>query len=383
MAFTVTTIGANNTQAVNASVRTATLNESAVEYATFFSEFDDAELLIDKENNALKFSGTKTLSSDLFEEIDLVGMTGNDSDGIAVRYIFDYNANTNEFYLSVIADMENGEIIDKWFGVPFTDENGEIDIAFATDDGIIYLSELQDSGVLENCGWFSRILKKVAKVAAVVAAVAVVVAVVVVAAPAVAAAATTVSTAVAVGGGAAAFTTGTATAAVAAAAAAGAAAMGTTAFAIAATTASIATCVALTSYIAEKYLELTQEFVLMVKKKIETNKGLNGRIYYPCMRVSEGVKVQVLSVPVNAEVAVAWIKLGGNMYTYFQDDAAGILSLAGFTPSICPSLCPSQRVGNYRHFHPFKDNVEVKIAGDGKRVIGPKHSIHSFFGLPI
>lgn len=248
----------NNFAAVSASTRTVELNGNTVDYATFFNEFENAELVIDEENNALKFSGTKKLDADLFNELDLIGLT-NYNDGIDVRYIFDYNADTNEFYLTVVADTENGEIIDNWFGVPFTTESGEIDISFATDDGIIYLSELEESGILENCGWFSKILKKVAIAAVIVAAVAVVVAVAVVAAPAIAAAATTVATAVSVGGGAAALTAGTATAAVAAAAAAGSAAMATTAFALATTTAAVATAIAAGAYVADRTLQLVDD----------------------------------------------------------------------------------------------------------------------------
>lgn len=236
----------NNTGKTNV-MRTISLSESNVEYATFFNEFEDAELIIDEENNSLKFSGTQTLSTDILSGIDLISSTDNE-EGVDIRYIFDYNADNNEFYLSVIADTEDGVIIDDWYGVPFVTEDSQIDIAFATDDGIIYLSDLEESGILENCGWFSKLLKGIAIAVAVVAAIAVVAAVVVVAAPAVTAAATTVGTAVAVGGGTAALTGGTATAAVAAAATAATAATTTTAFAVATTTAAVATAVAVKAY---------------------------------------------------------------------------------------------------------------------------------------
>ncbi len=260
---TIVTIN-NNTKVANAEtakaniVRTISLKDTGIDYANFFNEFEDSELVIDEDNNALKFSGRQTLSAELFSEINLVSES-NDTDGIDINYIFDYNANENEFILSIIADVENGAIVDNWFGVPFITKDNEIDIVFTTDDGIIYLSELEESGVLENCGWFSSLLKKVAVVATVVAVVATVVAVAVVAAPAVVAAATTVSTAVAVGGGTAALTAGTATAAVAAAAAAGTAAMATTTFAVATTTAAVATAIAAGVYIADQSLQLVDD----------------------------------------------------------------------------------------------------------------------------
>lgn len=376
---TIVTVN-NNTKVANAEtaeanmVRTISLKDTGIDYADFFNEFEDAELLIDEDSNALKFSGKQTLSAELFSEINLISESNN-TDGIDINYVFDYNANENKFHLSVIADTENGEIIDNWLGVPFVTENNKIDIAFATDDGVIFLSELEDSGVLENCGWLSHLWKA----AVAVAVIAVVATVIVVAAPAVAAAATTVTTAVSVGGGLAALSAGTATAAVAAAATAAATAMGTTAFAIASTTATVAACIALTSYVADEYVELTKDFAESKKEEIRRNRGINGKIYYPCLRVGNDIKIEVLHIAVNAEVAVAWIKLGGNMYTYEQDDAAGILTLAGYAPSNCSSVLP----GHYKHFHPFIDNKEVKIAGDGRNATGPKHSIHSFYGLPV
>lgn len=257
-----------NTQETKcASKRTVLLQENAVDYATFFNKFEDAELIIDEKNNALKFSGKQTLDKSLLEEIDLVNLS-EDEKGIDVRYIFDYNADDNEFYLSVIADTENGEIIDNWFGVPYMTYEDEIDIAFATDEGIVYLSELEASGVLENCGWFSSKLKKLAAGLAIAAAIVAVVAVVMVAAPAVAAAAAAVTTAVSVGGSAAALTAGTATAALAAAATAGATVMASTAFAITATTAAVAAALAAGVYIADTTLQLVDDstFINTLKK---------------------------------------------------------------------------------------------------------------------
>lgn len=136
LAFTIFTVNVNTNQVVGATTRTVVLNNNTVDYASFFNEFEYAELEIDEANNALKFSWTKTIDSELFKDIDLVSLKDIEG-GVDVRYTFDYNANENEFHLSVVANTENGEIIDDWFGVPFTTESNEIDIAFATDDGIV------------------------------------------------------------------------------------------------------------------------------------------------------------------------------------------------------------------------------------------------------
>lgn len=270
--FTLAVVNPNTNQVVGALTRTVQLNKNTVDYEAFFNEFDNVELILDEDNNAIKFSGTRTVDAALFKEIDLVSLSDED-DGVDVRYVFDYNADKNEFYLSIIADTEGGEIVDKWFGVPFMGDDGEIDIAFATDDGVIYLSELEESGVLENCGWFSKLFKAVAIVAAVVAVVAVVVAVAVVAGPAIVAAGAAVGSAAATvgaGGAAAAAVTTTAVAAsaVTAATAVGTAAMATTAFAVATTTAVVATGIAAASTIA---------YVADQSNHVEESKGNNGK----------------------------------------------------------------------------------------------------------
>lgn len=173
----------------NASVRDVYLSKNSIDYQTMFNEFEDADLLIDEEANSLSFSGTQTLDASIFEEVDLVSLTNNQEGSVDVKYEFDYSANDNLFYLTVTAtNVDGGEIVDKILGVPFVNDDQEIDIAFNVEDEVILLSELQENGALENCGWFAKNLKKIVKVAIVVAAVAAVEAVVIVAAPAVVAA---------------------------------------------------------------------------------------------------------------------------------------------------------------------------------------------------
>lgn len=87
-------------------------------------------------------------------------------------------------------NSSNETILDKIVGVPFFNDEEEIDIVFDIEGEFIYLSELTDNILFENCGWFSRALKKVAKTAAIIAVAAVVVTACAYAAPAVIAVAT-------------------------------------------------------------------------------------------------------------------------------------------------------------------------------------------------
>ena len=174
-------------QSLVPKVRTVELQEETVDYNNYFSEYYDAELEYKEDSNELIFTGTRDLPASIFSEIDLVNNEELAND-IPITYTFDYLADTNESYLSIIANVEGGEIIDRWYGVPFTTEDGKTDIVFNTGDELVCLSELEESGLINNCGWFSRLCKKIVKVAVVVAVVAVVAAVVVTA-PAVVAAA--------------------------------------------------------------------------------------------------------------------------------------------------------------------------------------------------
>lgn len=167
-------------------IRDINLINEQIDYQEFFADFSKQTIVLDKNKNAVNFKATKEIDSELFEFIDFVNYSENQNK-VEFNYDVNYNANSNEFTLSITANTEKGKVIDNWQGTPFVDKNGETDIAFATGDGVIYLRELEESGVINKCGWFSRLFRKIAAVAAIVATVAVVVAVAVVAAPAAAA----------------------------------------------------------------------------------------------------------------------------------------------------------------------------------------------------
>ena len=58
-------------------------------------------------------------------------------------------------------------------------EKGNVDAVMNIDGEGLLLSEMQDMGIIQNCGWFKNLFKKVVKVVAVAAAVVAVAAVVV------------------------------------------------------------------------------------------------------------------------------------------------------------------------------------------------------------
>ena len=213
-------------------IRNIELTHKEIDYQSFFNDLKDQEINLDRSKNTIEYKATKELDANLFNEIDFVNYAPN-KNKVEFDYQMKYDANENKFNLSISAKTNKGKVIDNWEGTPFLKENKDIDIVFATDNGLVYLSDLEEKGLINNCGWFSRLFRKIAKVAIVVAAVATVVAITVVAAPIVAAAIP------ALAGGAVALSGGVAASAMATVASV-ASAVAVSSFAVAATSETIA-----------------------------------------------------------------------------------------------------------------------------------------------
>ncbi|MDR3293629.1 MAG: hypothetical protein LBT20_05955, partial [Clostridiales bacterium] len=237
-------------------VRTVVLQDKAVDYQSFFDGFDEDSYAV-LDGNSIEFFGKQTIDASVFDYIDNVSYEDKQAAETSVEYDIYYDADRNVMFLSAeLTDLDGVKVFDDVAGVPFISDDGEIDIAFSLDGNVIFLSDLEAAGVVNNCGWLSTLLK----VAIAVAVVAVLVAVIVVAAPAAVAAisaagpilaAGAVTTTVVTATGAAVATTtvaatvvGAAVAGATAAAGAAAAAVASTAFAVALTTAAVATAAA-------------------------------------------------------------------------------------------------------------------------------------------
>ncbi len=210
-------------------IRDIELTHKEIDYQSFFNELKGQEINLDRSKNTIEYKATKELDANLFNEVAFVNYAPN-KHKVEFDYQMKYDANENKFTLSISAKTDKGKVIDNWEGTPFVKENKDIDIVFATDNGLVYLSDLEAKGLINNCGWFSRLFRKIAKVALILAVVATVVAVVVVAAPVVA------SAIPALAGGVVALSGGVAASAMATSAVA-AATVATTAFTVATTTA--------------------------------------------------------------------------------------------------------------------------------------------------
>lgn len=178
-----------NYQSAEAQIRSVILEKLSIEDQAILDKFDDAK--IDQNGTFIKFSGKQTLDPSLLQSLDNLSVAEEEQLADAnVSYEFTYDAETN--IVTISAEMINslGEIeIDEIHGVAFYNDEGEIDAVMNVEGEPLLLSEMRDAGMIQNCGWFSKLIKKAAKVVAVaavvVAAAAVVVATAGVAAPAV------------------------------------------------------------------------------------------------------------------------------------------------------------------------------------------------------
>jgi len=159
----------NSDNIANVATRTVEVSTAEVDYQSILNEFEDATLV--KEGTLTTFEGYKPLSISDLSELDNLSESDIDQlEDTSVRYNFSYDSETNIVTLSAEMKNELGEIeVDNLTGIAFFNEFGEIDAIMEVEGEFILLSEMQDRGLIQNCGWFSRLFKKV--VVAVVAVV--------------------------------------------------------------------------------------------------------------------------------------------------------------------------------------------------------------------
>lgn len=353
--FTVIVVNSNTNQVVGAATRTVELSASTIDAQSILNEFDDAKLT--KKGTTTYFEGYKALDTDKLSEIDYISEEDfAELEECTVKYNFSYDSETNIVTLAASATLPDGSIdVDEITGVGFLNENDEIDAVMNVDGDAVLLSEMRSAGMIENCGWFSRLIKKVAKFVAVVAVAAVAVAAVVVtagaAAPAVVAAGVGVSTTVVAGAVATAATIG---------------AYATITAAIAAGVYVAADAIDRITYNNVDYEAevLTEELI----KKLPTAK------YYLAIASSDG-KMVCSTQPINRSLAVSVMRANTvvSVYTFSDSNARGIAQEAGDFMS--PIWDYRHQSGYFNHYH--LGNLSVR---------GESHSAcksHAFYGFPV
>lgn len=144
-----------------AKVRTINVAENTINYEKVISEFDDAQIIRNGSVTTLECVNTIDLSDfDLFDNVSESDI--QDSIGCQFTYNATYDAELNIVTLTATI-LGEVPIIESIFGAAFIDENGRLDAVLEIEGETIYLSELQDLGMIQNCGWFSKLIKKATK----------------------------------------------------------------------------------------------------------------------------------------------------------------------------------------------------------------------------
>ncbi len=143
---------------LNAPVRDVELSCQSLEVDSSFKEFEDYELQIDEQ--CVNFIGYNDISLSDLEELDLIS-SDDISDNTTTKYtcMYDYENGIVSLRVSLVSNEEIS-IIDTMHGVIIMDEEENFDVVFDCEGATLLLSELEESGVLENCGFWSK-LKKV------------------------------------------------------------------------------------------------------------------------------------------------------------------------------------------------------------------------------
>ena len=153
----------NSRQITTTSIdRTIEVKQNEIDYQSVFDEFENPSIITD--GSIITFEGIKTFDLANYCELDLVAdpETG-ESLKLQVKYSYAYDQDSNVVILTALLTGDDGEpIVDTLIGAPFVDENGNFDAVFDCDGEYILLSELQDAGMIANCGWLKNVCKKVA-----------------------------------------------------------------------------------------------------------------------------------------------------------------------------------------------------------------------------
>lgn len=138
--------------------RTVSYNEKAFNDESLFEDFDDHK--ITDTDDGFKVAATKSFDKSIFEELDLVGLD-NDSDDVTINYEASYIEEESTIYLSIyFSDNDgNNSLIEVLPGLITFNKNGETDLMFLDGEEEIWLSDLQESDIINNTGFWNFVKK--------------------------------------------------------------------------------------------------------------------------------------------------------------------------------------------------------------------------------
>lgn len=113
----------------------------------------------DSVENKVSAEAVKSFDASIFDDIDEVNI--NDNNKVEIKYEVELDAIENVVVLKAHLNKTNESIIDVLYGAVISTEKDKYDVVFSTEDGDIYLSELEQNKTYEECGWFSRLIRRI------------------------------------------------------------------------------------------------------------------------------------------------------------------------------------------------------------------------------
>ena len=356
----------SRTSTINPIDRVIYITEDNIQNESVLEEFDNYS--ITTYENTTYFKGTQIIDNAILNEFENLSM--NDENKLIyqeIKYEFSYDYDENLVTIRASLLLDDGSIwLDEIKGIAFYDLNGDIDAVMNIDGESVLLSELKKSGLIQNCGWFKKLIKiavtAVVTTTVVAAVAAVIVATAGVAAPAlVAVGVSTVSASYAAAG---------------IAACAGAITYCTLGKAmIQAGTAQIEVIGDGLEQVVEKSTGIVKVLIItgieyIVRKLTDAVRYelQNGKYYLAMIGKDENVLYVSLD-EVNAVLATWALKLGVSVYNYYSENAYQIAKDA--YPSLSPQHDYAKIYSNvhgmyFNHWH-----------------LGNRSGGHSFYGMPL
>ena len=150
----------NNKESINTPVRNIEVIDN-FDFKETLNGFSNVDFKND--NGTFLFEGIKSVNYSDLNEVDNLSCDDLIYDKVTIKFEFVYDSSSNEcsIYAKTIGNNDYIEV-ETIYGDVFIDESGKYDALMDIDGEMLLLSELQNVGLIEQCGFFKKVLKKVA-----------------------------------------------------------------------------------------------------------------------------------------------------------------------------------------------------------------------------
>lgn len=141
-------------------VRTVLYQDDSTLNDVLNNEFDESEMTLTEDG--VEVVARKTFDMSILDEYDLVGLDETE-DSFTVRYKFEYVDEESTLLMTVIIEgQDEVPLIETLPGLVTYNASGEADVMFVTADGeYVWVSDLVETGLFDETGWFSNLVKVV------------------------------------------------------------------------------------------------------------------------------------------------------------------------------------------------------------------------------